>query len=159
LHGPPTEETINGRITFDGSYSGGGDLDLGVLSEPITYIVEKGRIVKFEGGRLAKLAENYFKSLDDPNMYLAAHVCYGCSPNAKLEGVMTGGRKSVGGRTVWGFGHQGSSCSGGEPREAKSHVDGVCLECSVWLDGEQIMDEGRFIHPELKALAKKLGKE
>lgn len=83
----PEEESINGRITFDGSYSGGGDLDLGVLDETITYVVEKGRIVAFEGGRLAKLAEKYFESLNDPNMYLAAHVCYGCSPNAKLEGV------------------------------------------------------------------------
>lgn len=154
----PKEDTINGKITFDGSYSGGGDLELGVLSEPITYIVKKGRIVKFEGGKLANLAEKYFKSLDDPNMYLAAHVCYGCNPNAKLEGVMTEDER-VWGSTEWGFGHQGSNYSGGEPRVAKSHVDGVCLECSVWLDGEQIMDEGKYVHPELKVLASKLGRE
>lgn len=154
----PKEDTINGKITFDGSYSGGGDLELGVLSESITYIVKKGRIVKFEGGKLANLAEEYFKSLDDPNMYIAAHVCYGCNPNAKLEGVMAEDER-VWGSTQWGFGHQGSNYSGGEPRVAKSHVDGVCLECSVWLDGEQIMDEGKYVHPELKVLASKLGRE
>jgi leucyl aminopeptidase (aminopeptidase T) len=154
----PIEETINGRITFDGAYSGGGDLELGVLSETITYIVEKGRIVKFEGGKLAKKAEDYFKSLDDPNMYLAAHVCYGCSPNAKLEGVTTEDER-IWGSTEWGFGHQGPNYSGGEPRVAKSHVDGICLESSVELDGELILKEGKFIHPELRELAKKLGKE
>ncbi len=154
----PKEETINGRITFDGAYSGGGDLEFGVLDEPITYIVEKGGIVKFEGNKLAKQAEKYFKSLNDPNMYLAAHVCYGCSPNAKLEGCTTEDER-VWGSTEWGFGHQGSNYSGGNPREAKSHVDGISLECSVWLDGEQIMDYGKFVHPELKVLAKKLGKE
>lgn len=154
----PKEETINGRITFDGAYSGGGDLELGILSETITYIVEKGRLVKFEGGKLAKQAEEYFKSLNDSNMYLPAHVCYGCSPNAKLEGCTTEDER-IWGSTQWGFGHQGSNYSGGKPRVAKSHVDGICLECSVWLDGEQILDEGKFIHPELKILANKLGRE
>ncbi len=154
----PKEDTINGRLTFDGSYSGGGDLEFGVLDETISYIVEKGRIVEFVGGRLAKQAEEFFKSLDDPNMYIAAHVCHGCSPNAKLEGCMTEDER-IWGSTQWGFGHQGSNYSGGEPRVAKSHVDGVCLESSVWLDGEQIMDKGKYIHPELSELAKKLGRE
>lgn len=153
----PIEESINGRITFDGAYSGGGDLEFGVLSESITYVVEKGRIVAFEGGKLAKQAEEYFASLDDPNMYISAHVCYGCSPNAKLEGVTTEDER-IWGSTEWGFGHQGPNYSGGAPRPAKSHVDGICLDCSVWLDGEQILKDGQFIHPELASLAKKLGK-
>jgi leucyl aminopeptidase (aminopeptidase T) len=153
----PIEETINGRITFDGAYSGGGDLEFGVLTESISYIVEKGRIIAFEGGKLAKKAEAYFKSLDDPNMYIAAHVCYGCSPNAKLEGCTTEDER-IWGSTEWGFGHQGPNYSGGEPRVAKSHVDGISLECSVWLDGELILDKGKYIHPELVELAKKLGK-
>ncbi|MCK9444513.1 MAG: hypothetical protein M0Q14_08305, partial [Tissierellaceae bacterium] len=42
-------------------------------------------------------------------------------------------------------------------RVAKSHVDGICLESSVWLDGVQILDEGKYVHPELKELARKLG--
>ena len=56
----PKEDTINGRITFDGAYSGGGDLEFGVLDETITYIVEKGKITEFIGGKLAKQAEDYF---------------------------------------------------------------------------------------------------
>ncbi len=154
----PIEDSINGQIIFDGSYSGGGDLEFGILSETLGYIVEKGHIKEFVGGTLAKEAERFFASLDDPNMYIAAHVCYGCSPNAQL-GTITTENERVWGSTQWGFGHQGSNYSGGEPRVAKSHVDGICLNCSVWLDGEQIMDEGRYIHPDLAALAKKIGKE
>ncbi|MDW7662633.1 MAG: leucyl aminopeptidase [Bacillota bacterium] len=153
----PREDTINGKISFDGSLSGGGDLELGVLQETISYIVEKGKIVSFEGGESAKRVQRYFESLNDPNMYIAAHVCYGCSPNAKLEGVTTEDER-VWGSTEWGFGHQGSNYSGGEPRIAKSHVDGICLNSSVWLDGKQILDDGVFIHPELLLLSKKLGK-
>lgn len=85
----PCEESIKGKIVFDGAYSGGGDLDFGVINEPIAYIVENGRIVDFEGGKLAKRAKSYFSSLEDPNMYIAAHVCYGCHPNAMLQGCTT----------------------------------------------------------------------
>lgn len=152
----PIEESINGRITFDGALSGGGDLDLGVLTEPVTYIVEKGRIKSFEGGRVAKTVEKYFASLEDENMYIAAHVCFGCSPNAKLEGCTTEDER-VWGSTEWGFGHQGSNYSGSSPRIAKSHIDGISLECSVWIDDTQILDNGKFIHPDLIDLAKKLG--
>ena len=28
---------------------------------------------------------------------------------------------------------------------AKTHVDGIMLKCSLWIDGEQIMDEGRHL--------------
>lgn len=29
--------------------------------------------------------------------------------------------------------------------QAKTHVDGIMLKCSIWIDGEQIMDEGRHL--------------
>jgi 2,5-dihydroxypyridine 5,6-dioxygenase len=153
----PIEESINGKIAIDGAISGGGDAELGVLDEVITYIVEKGRIVDIQGGKKAEVIKNYFKSLDDPNMYIAAHVCYGCSPNAKLEGCTTEDER-VWGTTEWGFGHQGPNYSGGEARVAKSHIDGICLNCSVWLDDQQILDNGVFVESKLQELAKKLGK-
>jgi len=153
----PIEESINGKIAFDGAVSGGGDAELGVLDEVITYEVEKGRIVDITGGKKAAILKSYFKSLEDPNMYIAAHVCYGCNPNAKLEGCTTEDER-VWGSTEWGFGHQGSNYSGGEARVAKSHIDGISLNCSIWLDGYQILDNGVYIDPKLQELAKKLGK-
>lgn len=153
----PKEETVNGKIVIDGSISGGGTAELGVLANPVTYIVEKGRIVSIEGGKEADIIRNYFKELDDPNMYMPAHVCYGFNPNAKLEGTMTEDER-VWGSTEWGFGHQGANFTGTVPRVAKSHIDGICLECSVWLDNVQITDNGRVIEPTLKTLSAKLGK-
>jgi len=152
----PEEETINGVIAFDGTISGGGDAELGRLEEPVRYIVKNGRLTDIQGGWQADKLRAYFKSLNDDNMYLPAHVCYGCHPNAKLEGCTTEDER-VWGSTQWGFGHQGSIYSGGEPRVAVSHIDGICLECSFWLDGVQIMDNGEFIEPRLAELAKKLG--
>ncbi len=153
----PKEDTIMGTIAFDGTVSGGEGAEFHDLSQPIRYIVEKGRIKEFKGGPEAAALSDYFKSLNDPNMYMAAHVCYGCNPNARLEGVTTEDER-IWGSTEWGFGHQGANYSGSVPREAKSHIDGISMNCSVWLDGVQILKEGRYIEPTLSALQEKLGK-
>ncbi len=153
----PEEDTIQGVIAFDGTISGGGEADLGRLTEPVSYIVEKGRIQEIKGGKQADILRNYFAKLNDPNMYIAAHVCYGVNPNAKLEGCTTEDER-VWGSTQWGFGHQGSCYSGGAPRIATSHIDGICLACTVYLDGKKILEDGVFIDPVLKELAAKLGK-
>ena len=42
--------------------------------------------------------------------------------------------------------------------DAKSHTDGICLNSSVRLDGEMILDKGRVVHPELKAMADEIFK-
>lgn len=152
----PREETINGRISFDGAVSGGGEAELGLLNgDVITYQVEKGRIVSIEGGPRAELLRKWFKKLDNPNMYMAAHVCYGFNPNAELEGTTTEDER-IWGSTEWGFGHQGSNYTGTVAREAPSHIDGICLNSTVYLDGTMITKEGEVIDPELKKLAEKV---
>ena len=154
----PNESTINGVIAFDGIISGGGEAELGRLEEPVSYVVEQGRIKEIKGGRQADILRAYYQKLDDPNMYLAAHVCYGVNPNAKLEGCTTEDER-VWGSTQWGFGHQGACyAQGGQTRHASSHIDGICLDSTVYLDDVKILDKGVFVDPVLKALAAKLGK-
>lgn len=152
----PIEESINGTIAIDGAISGGGDAELGVLDETISYHVEKGRIVDITGGKKAQIIRHWFEGLDDPNMYIAAHVCYGFNPNARLEGTTTEDER-VWGSTEWGFGYQGPNYSGGKAREAKSHIDGICLDCTVYLDDRAILEEGKVVAPELLELARELG--
>ena len=55
----------------------------------------EGRIQEIKGGKQADILRAYYKKLDDPNMYIAAHVCYGCNPNAKLEGTTTEDERAV----------------------------------------------------------------
>ncbi|MBU7010232.1 MAG: leucyl aminopeptidase, partial [Theionarchaea archaeon] len=149
-------ETINGTLVFDGAISGGGEADIGVVSEPVVYEVEKGRIKEIRGGKEAEIVRKWFEKLDDPNMYIAAHVCYGFNPNAKL-GLTTTEDERVWGSTEWGFGYQGPMYSGGKPRVAASHIDGICLSCSVSCDDQLITEEGEVVHPELIELAKACG--
>jgi len=152
----PIEETINGRIVFDGSFSGGGEADLGILKEPIKLGVKNGKIMEILGGREAMMVKKWLEKLNDPNMYLAAHICYGFNPGARLSGLCTEDER-VWGSTEWGFGYQGPMFKA-KNIKALSHFDGICLNSSVWLDDEQITDRGTVTHPELAALAKKQGK-
>jgi len=152
----PVEETINGTIVFDGSFSGGGEANLGILKEPITLGIEKGKIVKVEGGKEAKFVEAWLAGFKDPNMYNMAHICYGFNPGAKLTGVCLEDER-IWGCTEWGIGYQGPMMKG-KAGSAPTHADGICLYSSVWLDDVQVLKEGRVVHPELTGLAEKLGK-
>lgn len=152
----PKEDTINGTLVFDGAISGGGEADIGVVSEPVIFEVEKGTITEIRGGKEATIVKRWFENLNDPKMYIAAHVCYGFNPNAQL-GFATTEDERVWGSTEWGFGYQGPMYSGGKPREAASHIDGICLVCSVTADDQPITEAGEVVHPELIELAKACG--
>ena len=39
-----------------------------------------------------------------------------------------------------------------------SHIDGICLNCTIYIDDEMILENGKFVEPELAELAKRLGK-
>lgn len=153
----PLEESVNGAIAFDGSFSGGGKADLGVLKEPVLFHVENGVCQDITGGAEACFLKGWFERLKDPFMYHAAHVCYGFNPGAKLSGLCTEDER-VWGSTEWGFGYQGPFFKA-KGINAISHVDGICLNSSVWIDGQQVMDEGRLVHPKLADLASKMGKQ
>ena len=153
----PIEESINGTIVYDGSYSGGGEADLGVLRTPIKVTVKDGKAIEFLGGSEAEFVKKWLVKLNDPNMYFAAHVCYGFNPGARLSGLCTEDER-VWGCTEWGFGQQGPAFKA-KGINAISHADGICLNSSVWIDGQQIMDKGKLTHPQLAKLAKKHGKD
>ncbi|MGB9792193.1 MAG: leucyl aminopeptidase [Thermacetogeniaceae bacterium] len=152
----PREESINGVIVFDGSFSGGGEADFGILAHPIELVIKEGKIVEINGQEEAKKLSSWLKKLDDPKMYYLAHVCYGFNPGAKLTGLCTEDER-VWGSTEWGIGYQGPMFQG-NLGEAVTHADGICLNSTVWVDDELLMEEGKVVHPELVDLARAMGK-
>jgi len=153
----PIEKSINGTIVFDGSYSGGGPAELGVLKEPITYVVKEGRVAEILGGEEARTIRKWLEAFNDPRMYYIAHACYGFNCGCKLTGLCTEDER-VWGCTEWGIGYQGPML-GGALGDAASHADGIGLNSSVWLDGQLMMEEGRLVDPVLADLAHKMGKQ
>jgi len=146
----PIEKSIKGAIVFDGSVWPPDDL--GRLANPIRLKVEEGKVVSIEGTREAKTFAKWLDSLDDPAMRNVAHIAYGCNPGAKLSGLIVEDER-VWGSVEWGLGYQGETFLG-ESGPAKTHTDGICLNASIWMDGEQISSEGTYVHPDLAALSK-----
>jgi leucyl aminopeptidase (aminopeptidase T) len=149
----PKFDTVNGVIVFDGSVYP----PIGLLEEPIRLYVRDGEIVKIEGGKEAVEFEKWLRSFNHPQMLRVAHLSFGLHPEAKLTGNILEDER-IWGATEWGIGYVSRRLTGSAPIEAPSHTDGVCLNSSVWLDGMQILDRGKFVEPRLAELAKKLGK-
>jgi leucyl aminopeptidase (aminopeptidase T) len=152
----PNLETINGRIVFDGSLV---PPVRGLLKQPVHLIVEKGVIVKVEGGAEAKDFEKWVDSFNHPQMRRMAHVCFGFNPGALLTGDWPNLEdERVWGSTEWGLGHIGEMLLPPDGVYGPSHSDGICMNSSVWLDQEQILDCGHVVSPDLIELARELGR-
>jgi leucyl aminopeptidase (aminopeptidase T) len=150
----PIEDSLNGTIVFDGSVW--PPEELGLIKTPIALEVEKGKVIGVKGGWQANVYEKWLRSFQDPAMLNLAHISYGCNPGAKLTGRMVEDER-VWGCVQWGLGYQAESFRG-KAGPAKSHTDGTCLNPSVWIDNVQIEREGSYIHADLAALARKLGR-
>jgi leucyl aminopeptidase (aminopeptidase T) len=148
----PIESSLKGTIVFDGSVW--PPEDLGLLAHPIKLEVDKGKVVSIDGGREAGALEKWLDSFYDPAMRNVAHISYGCNPGAKLSGRIVEDER-VWGSVEWGLGYQGEGFLG-VAGPAKTHTDGICLNASIWMDGEQIASEGTYTHPELAALSKRV---
>ncbi len=150
----PDFETIHGTIAFDASISKVPGAN--ILTEPILLTIKKAEIAGIEGGREAKAMEAWLKGWGHPQMLKLAHVCYGFLPNAQLTGVIAEDER-IWGSTQWGIGNVGpTAVPGGIP--APSHMDGICLNSSVWLDEEPVTEQGKVIHKDLAEMAKALGR-
>ncbi len=148
----PVEETMNGRIVFDGSIW--PPEEIGLLRTPVSLKVTTGVAEDIEGGPEAVTYRKWLESLNDANMFNIAHISFGCNPGAKLTGQILEDER-IWGCVQWGLGHQGYSFKG-KAGPAKSHTDGICLNASVWFDGEQVLRDGSFAHKDLNQLEKKL---
>ncbi|MDR2759287.1 MAG: hypothetical protein LBB78_07900 [Spirochaetaceae bacterium] len=150
----PKLGSINGVLVFEASVSPVP----GIIHEKVVLTVEKGLIREIQGGVEAMEFKSWLDSFHDPAMYRLAHGCYGVNPGAKVTGNVLEDER-VWGATEWGIGYLSESDAPMEHFDAPSHCDGLCMNSSVWLDGEQIMDRGKFIEPCLGDMARALGRE
>jgi len=147
----PRFDSIEGTLVFDGSLVP----PCGLLHEPVVLGVKQGRVTRITGGSQAAEFRSWLESFKDPNMFRLAHGCYAFNPGAKLTGNILEDER-VWGATEWGLGYLSNVDAPEGGINAKSHTDGICLNSSVWLDDNQIMDCGVVFESELAQLAAKL---
>lgn len=121
----PIENSANGYMIIDGAIAG-----IGVLSEPITLIIENGRLVDASGDKGKKLLE----LLGEENGRTIAEFGIGTNKKARLTGNVLEDEK------VFGTIHIafGSNKSFGGKTEAGVHIDCVVKDPVVFIDNKRI---------------------
>ena len=139
----PKEGSMNGRIVIDGSW------DATLLEEPIEFVIENGLVIDVLGGSIAANIRQEFGEVssriknkkDRELVWTVAEFGMGMNEEARLIGNVLEDEKKLG--TCY-FALGDNSNLGGHS-EVGIHVSGVLKQASVWLDDNQILDDGNFI--------------
>jgi 2,5-dihydroxypyridine 5,6-dioxygenase len=150
----PLEDSVNGTLVIDVGepYFGAGTV--AQASDQTKLTLEDGKITKIEGKADARTLESWFARWNNEQSYVIAHVCIGTHENARWDaGIRMHWESYLGGMLI-AFGANFFSsperyCGLGGKNNAPSHLDIALRNCSLYLDGEKILENGKFVHPEL----------
>ena len=139
----PKEGSMNGRVVIDGSW------DATLLEDPIEFVIENGLVIDVLGGSIAANIRQEFGEVssriknkkDRELVWTVAEFGMGMNEEARLIGNVLEDEKKLG--TCY-FALGDNSNLGGHS-EVGIHVSGVLKQASVWLDDNQILDDGNFI--------------
>ena len=133
----PADDSAEGVLVIDGSVPLPG---IGLLTEPITLYVEKGYIVRFEGGKQAKVLEETLASFHDPRVYLVAEVGFGLNPAAHLSGRMLEDEGVMGTMHI-GI---GNNLAYGGSNNTPVHIDLILRNPTCLVDGQYVYRDGEL---------------
>jgi leucyl aminopeptidase (aminopeptidase T) len=127
----PADGTMEGVLIVDHAIDG-----IGLLSEPVTFTIKKGRVVDMKGGKEAdQLREIMGTDECSTNM---AEFAIGINPLSRLMGnVMEDKMKRGCVHIAIGDNH-----SLGGNVKCRIHLDMVILKPTVWLDGKPLVVDG-----------------
>lgn len=134
----PPEGTTEGTVVFDGAIP---NLDIGVLTEPVTMEIEDGAVTSVDGGREARRIESVWDDHDDPAVYNIAQLAVGMNPECEEFNGWFSNDHGRYGNVHFGIGT--SSNLGGTTR-APVHFDAMMAEPTLELDGETVVEDGEF---------------
>ena len=134
----PIENGSNGTIVVDGSVA---DPGIGILKEPLTLIIKKGKIIKFQIRNKKKL--NYLNKMfgsKSSKKRVLAEIGIGLNHKAKLTGNMLIDEGCLG--TVhFGF---GSNSTVGGKNKINFHLDFMVKKTTLKIDKKTIVKNGKL---------------
>jgi len=146
----PQEGTVEGMLVLS---RGDQIFHLGrYVDEDVRIRFEGGRAVRIEGGLDAMLLESHLAGYGDPNAYLAGHVAWGTdhralwtAPLVQFPEAGAGNADTEGflGSVQVELGSNDDQFFRGAIR-SDAHIGLCMLEASVSLDGERVIEAGRF---------------
>ncbi|MGB2979639.1 MAG: aminopeptidase [Candidatus Zixiibacteriota bacterium] len=128
----PVEGTANGVMVVDGSM-------VGKVKKPIRIMVKDGLATEITGDRSAEELEKMLEPFGQPGRNIA-ELGIGTNHKARIVGNVLEDEKVMG--TV----HMalGDNKSMGGNVSVQSHLDGILLKPTLWIDEEKIMEDGEL---------------
>lgn len=123
------------------------------VRDPITYTIENGMIADIRGGLDAALVKSYMDSFNDPKGYGMSHVGWGLDHRAQWHGLtqFPGGMgmelRSFYGNVMFSTGPNNEL---GGPNDTACHLDIPMRNCSLFLDDEPIVIDGKVVIREMQ---------
>ncbi|EJL92702.1 hypothetical protein PMI16_00854 [Herbaspirillum sp. CF444] len=144
----PNERGTEGTLVIDR-----GDILLPMKSyaqEPIHVTVRNGFVTNIEGGVDAELLSEYMASFKDPEAYAMSHIGWGLQPRAHWstlamydrEATIGMDARAYEGNFLFSFGPNNEA---GGQRNTACHIDIPLRRCTVSLDGEAVVRNGKVL--------------
>jgi 2,5-dihydroxypyridine 5,6-dioxygenase len=142
------EASANGRVVLDV-----GDILLpqkSYIQSPIELIIESGYVKKVSGGLDAELLKDYMQSFQDTEAYAISHVGWGMQDRAHWsvmglydrEASIAMDARAFAGNFLFSL---GPNTEAGGTRNTPCHMDIPMRRCTIELDGNAVVRDGRVI--------------
>lgn len=137
----PNEDSGNGRIVFDAFL-----MELGLLTEPVTWDLEGGKIVRVSGGSQAREFERILETRGDKYSRYIGELSVGTNYAARSIGSALED-KEVYGRVHIACGTGVSSPDGAFRARYQStlHLDGIMTRPTLTVDGRAVVEDGEIL--------------
>ena len=145
-HISPVEESVAGRLVFDGSAFPPASLAMLKNNLSVEFVEGRSRVVG--DTRESDLLAGWREWNDDPGIHRLNHVSYGYHPNVPFPTGRLVADERVFGCLCVGF---------GPPQPYTCHSDLTILHPTVCVDGEPVQVKGRYVDRDIRRLAGLLG--
>jgi 2,5-dihydroxypyridine 5,6-dioxygenase len=150
----PDEGQSNGRIVIDR-----GDILLPMKSyaaSPIEMTVKDGYVTAIDGGLDAELLRDYMEAFDDPEGYAMSHIGWGLQDRARWSTLGLYDREQTIGMDARAFAGNflfslGPNTEVGGNRNTACHIDVPLRHCTVLLDKDAVVRDGRVVAEKVAA--------
>lgn len=129
------------------------------VESPVKFTVEKGYVTKIEGDGLeASLLRNYMESFNDPRAYAISHIGWGLNPKADWHHMAVADpQQEVGMDALSFYGNvlfsTGPNKELGGTNDTPCHLDMPLRNCTLALDGVEVVKDGKLVVAEMQATA------
>ncbi|MFC1932733.1 aminopeptidase [Chloroflexota bacterium] len=132
----PVEGTAQGLLIVDTSMH-----HIGKCHSPIRLTVKDGKVVNIEGENEADQLKKLLQDKGDDNSYNIGEFAIGTNPKARCTGNPQEDKKTLGSVHI----AIGDSRSLGGTVSSRTHLDGIILRPTVYIDGKMITDNGKML--------------